>query len=203
MNKRRNNQRVQSIIYSQKESIQRLEKLKEKVRVEKDLKEKGKQEKLKSSQCSQLSPLKAKQQKDAATKVQQFLQEPFKLYFQQLEEKRGRNHRNKMKKEDKDKIEVIALSIIETVFRTKQRVSKRDWFGYEHNQQTFQCDDIHFLGQFSINHRIKKITIYHNPSEGLIDLLWTEYRKDDNSFISETWNINQELLRERQRNKKR
>ncbi|CAK81382.1 unnamed protein product (macronuclear) [Paramecium tetraurelia] len=192
-------------------------KLKKKNEIEK--KEKEKLEKLKSNQRSQLSPLRAKQQKDVITKdkvrkekdeqlkqfkekysklpkekQQQFLQEPFKLSYQELEEKKKRQQQKQGEKEEKDKVEVKALSIIETVCRTKHRGSKRDWFGYEPNEQTVQCDDVHILGQFSINHRIKKIIIYHNPNEGLIYLLWTEYRKEDGTLISGTWNINQELL---------
>lgn len=73
--------------------------------------------------------------------------------------------------------------------KTKHRGSKREWFGYEPNEQTTLCDDVHILGQFSIKHRIQKITVYHNPTEGYIYVIWTDYRKEDGNIISGSWNV--------------
>lgn len=57
-------------------------------------------------------------------------------------------HRRKLMKQDdkEDKTEVKQLTIIETMCKTKHRGSRREWFGYEPNEQTTLCDDVHILG---------------------------------------------------------
>lgn len=85
-------------------------------------------------------------------------------------------------------------TILDKLLDVEFRLSQRKYFGLDPDENTQICDDVNVVGNFSIEHRLKKILFFHNPKEGQIYAFQSEYlREDKKSTVTGQWQINEEM----------